>query len=336
MNIGSATAPRLLLVPLLALLCGCPSPPVSPPSLVADPPPTEDGKPPGADITAMDRGKAFIQKEAWTEALVEFEQLVASDPSNAKSQYFRALSLKQLGRFDEAQGGFEKAIELDDGLVEARVHLGEALLNTDPPNASKAIEVLKPAVAAEPKAKDSRHLLAYAHYLEGQFGEAATHYAAVLEMGEDKDIHFQLADSLFRAGSVDESVVHMRKLVPLFNTDLEVVVLFADRFYKAKAHEDCVKTVDVALGLQPDNPAFFLRRGLCKHGLNKETQARADYAEAIVRNNKFQAAYFYLGKSWQSERRRAKALNAFQKAVSIDADSKVGVRAQAEIDKMGK
>lgn len=322
---------------LFLLLTGCPS--AQPPadiSLIADPPPTEDGRPPGADQTALDRGIAYIKAEAWGDAVPQLDRVLEANPKNAKAHYYRALALKHLNRLDEAKAGFDKALALDATILEARVHYGELLLLQEPPEPEKAITMLDPAVKAEPKAKDTRELLAYAHYLLAQWSESADHYAVLVELDDDKKFRFQLADTLFRAGRFDESVIQMRRLIVEFDKELDVVVQLSHRFGKAKAFDDCVKGFDTAIGLDPSQAKLYVHRGVCKHGLEDEKGARLDYVKAIETDDKFQPAYFYLGKSWVFEKRPTRAVEAWKKCVQLDPASQMGGRCQNELDGLKK
>ncbi len=319
-----------------ASLVGCPKQDAPPVSLVADPPATDDGNPPGAGLAALDRGVAYIKAEAWEQAVGELDAALATDPSNAQAHYYRALALKNLDRAAEARSGFEQALNLDGSLVEARLHLGELLLLGETPEAEKAAEVLTPAVAAEPKAADARQLLAYALFLQEKWSEAADHYAVALQLQDDPNVRFQLADSLFRAGRLDESVPHMRLLLAAFDKDLKVAVQLAHRFGKAKAFDDCVKGFDVVIGLDPSQPAHLLHRGLCKHELKDEKGARTDYMKAIELDDAFQPAYYYLGRSLLHEQRPQKAVEAFKKAIKLDPDSAIAERAREALEEMKK
>lgn len=327
---------RFAVLPLAAaLLCGCPKKEPAAVSLVADPPATEDGQPPGVGVTALDRGVAYIQAEAWAEALTELDKVLATKDDDARAHYYRGLALKNLERGTEAQADFEKAIALDGSLLEARLHLGELLLLSDPPHPDEAVEVLGPAVQAEPKAGDTQQLLAYAYFLQEKWSEAADHYAVALEVQDDNnDVRFQLADALFRAGRHDESVPHMRKLLAAYQKEPKVVVQLGRRFGQAKAFEDCVKAFDIAVGLEPKEPALYLHRGVCRHELGDEKSARLDYVKAIEIRDDFQPAYYYLGQSWLHEQRAQKAVEAFKKAIKLDPESKIAEKARAELDEM--
>jgi len=169
-----------------------------------------------------------------------------------------------------------------------------------------------------------------------KYDESAKHYRASLKAKDDPNVRFDFADMLFEADKLDEAVVEMRKVLPAVKDDKQVVAQLAHRFAKAKAYDDCVKAFDQAIALDAKEPGFFLHRGLCKHSLDKEEAARADYDAAIKIDPKFQPAYYYLGMSWLEANKRTRAVDALEKAWKTDKASKVGKAAKEKLDELNK
>lgn len=325
------------MVPLLLSLAssGCDPQPTGPdPVLIADPPPTDDGRAPGAGNSDYDRGLAYIEKEAYAEALPHFERALEAQPDNAEALYYRGLALARTGERARAEQDLARAIELDEKLVLARLHLG-ALYLEDPPKPDKAVAVLEPAVEQDPKAADIREQLAFAYRLAGNKDKALAQYKQSLALQDNPDVRLGYADLLFEMGKEEEARAQMKRLVASFAQDVEKLAFVAHRLAKTKAYDDCVKAFDAAIALEPKQPGFFLHRGLCKHGLKKEKQARDDYEKALSIDGKFQPAHYYLAQSYLEDKMRGKALEHLRKAVSIDKSSAVGKKAQQELKTLG-
>lgn len=307
------------------------------PMLVADPPPTEDGSEPGAGVSDMDRGIAYIEKQAWEQALSHLERAVAAQESNAEAQYYYGLALGKVGRHGEAETHLEKAIALDENLHLARAHLGEIYLTGDNLRGKEAIAHLEPAAKAMPKDADIQQLLGFAYRVDKKYDESAKAYKASLAIEDRPQVRFDYADMLFEAEKMDAAVAEMRKLFPLFDKDVQVVAQLAHRFAKAKAFEDCVKAFDKAIALDKSQPAFYLHRGLCRHSLDESEDAvRKDYQKAIEIDPKFQAGWYYLGQSFLESKRRQQAVDAFKEAVKLGKGTPVGQKAQEKLDGMKK
>jgi len=324
-----------LSIGMCALLWGCDPQPAGPdPALEADPPPTEDGRNPGAGNTDFDRGVAYIQKEAYAEAIPHFDRALSAQPDNAEAEYYRALAYHKTGAREKAEKGYQRALQLNGELVLARLHLG-ALYLEEPPNPQKAIEVLEPATQKEPNAVDIREQLAFAYRLAGKNDQALSQYDTALKIKDNPEVRLAYADLLFELGKEDQAVTQMKKLVQHYKKDVEKLAFLAHRFGKSKAFDECVKTFDMAVALKPNEAAFYLHRGICKHELKDEPGARGDFDKALSVNAKFQPAHYYLGKSYALDKKaRGKAVDHYQKAIAIDKDSAVGKKAQQELNEL--
>jgi tetratricopeptide (TPR) repeat protein len=303
------------------------------PVLIADPPPTEDGRAPGAGTLDLDRGVAYLKKEAYEQAIPHLDKAIASQPDNAVAHYYLALAHESTGKVEEAEKGYKKAIELDDKLVNALVNLA-ALYLGEPPRPKQAIEVLKKAVAVEGQASDVHQNLAFAYRLDGNHNKAAAEYDQAIKLKDDPNARLAYADLLFEMGKHDAAATQMRSALPAFKKDLKKVVFLAHRFGKSKAYDDCVSAFTIAIGLNAKEPGFLLHRGLCQHSLKKENEARKDYNRALGIDAKFQPAHYYLGMSYKAAKKAGKAMFHFKQAEKIDRKSKVGKKATKQIKKM--
>jgi len=204
----------------------------------------------------------------------------------------------------------------------------------DPIQAKEAIEVLGPALKAEPDAPDLQQLMGFAYRVERRYDESAKHYKASLSAKDDDQVRFDYADMLFEAQRFDESAAQMRKLLPKFADNKKVLAQLAHRLAKAKAFDDCVEAFTKAIAVDAEEPGFYLHRGLCQHSLKKEKLARADYQKALDVDAAFQPAWYYMGMSWAADNKRTQARQALDKAYKIDKGSKVGKAAKAKLDEL--
>jgi Flp pilus assembly protein TadD len=330
---------RRLLTPLLAVglgwTLGCdPAPPRGPdPMLIADPAPTDDGQAPGAGLSDLDKGKAYVEKEAYDKALPHLEKALEVKPDNAEAHYLRALALLKTGKQAEAEKGFVKALELDGDLTHARVHLG-AIYLAEPPRPKEAIAVLEPAAAKEPDAVDIRDLLAFAYRLQGANDKAAKQYEKALSIKATPQLHFAYSDLLFEMKKNDAATAHLKSALPGYEKDPQQLAAIADRFGQLQAFDECVSTFDKVLALDARQPSALVKRGLCKHGQKKEKDAQTDYFNALKIDPGFQAAHYYLGMSFLANKMRGKGVTHLEKAVKAKPDSPVGKRAQAKLDEL--
>jgi tetratricopeptide (TPR) repeat protein len=77
-----------------------------------------------------------------------------------------------------------------------------------------------------------------------------------------------------------------------------------------------------------------VRRGVCRHELNDEAGAKADYDAALKLDPNFAAAHYYVGKHYQAKGDKKAALAALEKAAQLGGDSPVGKLAKKELEEL--
>ncbi len=91
-------------------------------------------------------GHCHFEQKRYLEAAGDFSACVACGPDNAWSHFNRALALARAGRLLDAKASYNRAIELDPALVEARVN--RALVELELDQTEQALADLRTAVAA--------------------------------------------------------------------------------------------------------------------------------------------------------------------------------------------
>jgi len=262
--------------------------------------------------------------------------LLSLKRQNAWVPRAQGMALRPESKRKEAEVGYQRALALDPKLVNARINLGAMYLE-DPPQPDKAIAALEPAVALEPDAADLHLNLAYAYRLGRQPEKAAAHYRTVLKADDNPDVRFMLVEVLGDAGKSDEMVAELNKLLPLYDKDVKRIAFIGMRFAKAHAFTECVDTFNKAIKLNAKDPNLWLNRGLCRHELKQDEESVADdYRKALEIDKTFQPAWYYLGVSYAAQKKRAKAVDSFERCTKLGPDTPVGKRAKEKWDALIK
>lgn len=334
-RLGLGVVAALLTAAWVASLPGCaaqPAPP--PPMLIADPPPTEDGRMPGAGQSDLDRGIAYIQAEAWEEAIRHLDRALQLGPNNAEAEAMRAVAREKLGDRAGAEQGYQRALDLDPTLTGAAINLGAMYLD-EPARPQLAVEVLEKAVKADAREVDAQVNLAYAYRLVGKADASARHYEAALALKDAAEVRFAYGDMLLEAGRLEEAVSQLERALAGLD-DFATVATIADAFARAKAYKPCVAAFTKAFALQAPSPKLMAARGLCHHHLDDEVAARADFLRALEADGTFGPAYFYLGMSYRKSGDLTRATDALQKAHKLGPDTSWGKLARERLRELGK
>lgn len=125
-------------------------------------------------------------------AIHEFNEAIALNPRYIEAHLNRAITLNDLGRFDEAHESFELASEIEEAsegpypaaaaarLANGHANLGD--LYMDAGAADRAAEQYRAALTIRPLFHDIRNKLAYALMQMGELEEAAAELQAILSV----------------------------------------------------------------------------------------------------------------------------------------------------------
>jgi tetratricopeptide (TPR) repeat protein len=87
------------------------------------------------------RGEEYLQKRKFYDAMMQFRSAAESDKYSARAHWGLARAYENLGRFNETFDELRKAVDLDDGNLDAKAHLGNYFLLVQPPLISEAEKV---------------------------------------------------------------------------------------------------------------------------------------------------------------------------------------------------
>lgn len=137
-------------------------------------------------------GAALQAEQKWDKALESFEKAAELDPGIVEAHYLSATMLVQLGRHQEALGRFDRVLAMDPSSAEARANRAAALSRLG--RAQEALEDCERVLALQPF--EPRHHLTKAAALIalGRFAEATQAAAAALALSP------RLADAYFLKG----------------------------------------------------------------------------------------------------------------------------------------
>lgn len=136
-------------------------------------------------MKAFEEATALFQKQENEKALEAYDRAIALDATNPEFHIGRGRTLQRLRRFDEAFGAYGAALKLAPDHAMALRYRGHASINV-----RRLDEALADLTRAEALKKDEYNIyyhLALAHYLKGQFAEAAKWYEGCVRTSKTDD-----------------------------------------------------------------------------------------------------------------------------------------------------
>lgn len=320
----------------LSMLAGCSPPaPAEDPVLTADPPVGgAEGLATGAANTDLQRAIAYIKNSKFEDAKKHLEAALAQKPDHAEANFYMGVTTEMLGDKKTAEGFYKKALAADPGLLDAATNLAAIYLE-DPVRPDDAIGVLTKALEKAPGDPALSQNLAIAYGLKKDYANASKAYDTALSKGENAQMRYEYGALMFEANDMPKAAEQLKKAIDGVKEGATLVII-GRMLGKAGAYADCVRAFDAAIKTKND-PDWLVRRGLCKHEVDDEPGARADFEASTKEDPKFVAGYYYLGMSYASDKKtKVNAIAALEKAAKLGEGTDLGKKAKDKLKELSK
>ncbi len=183
-------------------------------------------------ITQSALGRAYLIIEDYASALPYYEALIADMTEaelidNPSPRYIRGICLERLDRWQDAVVDFEFVLKHQPENSDVLNYLGYTWVDKGV-NLTKAFEMIRKAVALEPKSGAITDSLGWAHYKLGQYSEARIKLEDAVEYSPTSaTIVDHLGDVYWKLGRIREAGYQWQRALTLDPTDKEVRVLKA-------------------------------------------------------------------------------------------------------------
>ncbi|MGQ0560351.1 MAG: tetratricopeptide repeat protein [Gemmatimonadota bacterium] len=213
----------------------------------------------------IQRGKEAYEERDYAAALTAFQEVLRRNPRFADIRHLTGLCLSLLGHPDAALQEFNEAIALNGRYIEA--HINRAITLNDLGRFDEAQLAFAQAAEFEtesegpfPAAVSARLANAHAHvgdlYLEaGAPTEAAEQYRAALEMRPlFHDIRNRLAQALLQLGELEAAARELESVLSANARFLAARLNLGLVFFRQGASESAAREWELARKQQPANP----------------------------------------------------------------------------------
>lgn len=211
-------APSLTLLAALTAGILAPARPAAqaPPPAQASAPAPAPATPGGDARKAFEEGNALFEKASLAEALAAFDRAIALDAQQADFHHGRCRTLARLQRQEEGITSCTRALELRPDFAAARLDRGHYYIN------ARKLDLAFPDLLRARDLKADRYGVAYhlalAHYLRGEFTEAAAEYEHCVANAKTLDNTIACSAwqhvTLRRAGRPEEAAKVLERATP--------------------------------------------------------------------------------------------------------------------------
>jgi tetratricopeptide (TPR) repeat protein len=217
-------------------------------------------------------------------------------PDDAVAHLNLGNALGRLGRMDEAQSSFARALEIRPEFAEAHSNLGDLQLEIGRPDdaAASCLRALE---------------------LRPEFAEA----------------HQNLGKALVRLGRIDEAVESCRRALTLRPEFAEAHNTLGNALLKLFQFEEAMASFRRALEIRPDFAEAAVNLSNAQRSVGRLDEAVAGYRRALLVKPDFAEAHTELGTALRLQRRAAESEASCRRALEINPDSAAALSVLADL-----
>ncbi|MCB9472833.1 MAG: tetratricopeptide repeat protein [Candidatus Delongbacteria bacterium] len=257
----------------------------------------------------------YNRNQQYQNGLAVLDAQLERDPENVQIIFYRALTLMDLRRYDDAEIALNRALELRPEFPEASQRLQH--LQQIRPMASASVEELEKSVADDPDDLDDRYLLALSYMTSRDWGKAIGQLEAIV--AKDAQNHralYELANAHVAAGDLDHAIDCMIQLEERLPSDPSVRFRLAELMLENDEVSLALKEYHNAVDMQPNNALFNFRYGIALKEADREDKAEEYIRKALKLQDVFPQAWYELGLLEYTSERHDGALTSFQKSLT--------------------
>src|SRR6185295_2700838 len=209
----------------------------------------------------FEQAKAYFEKGQYSEAVIEFKNVVQLDPKDAEAHYRLALAQLKLGGASNLQGAFaelSKTVELDKTNQDAQLKLGELyLLGKEPAKARERADIV---LVSAPQNTEGLILKGQSLINEKHYPEGMVELKKAIDLDpKNMRAYIELARAQVFAKDTAAAEVTLKKALTIDPRSSEILVALGDFRVITGMPDQAEIIYKQALEIAPQNEEIYLK-----------------------------------------------------------------------------
>jgi tetratricopeptide (TPR) repeat protein len=246
-------------------------------------------------------------------------QAVAEERENADIWCLLGVARLAMGDIEGADQAYREALRLRPGFIEARINLGNVLVQQGKP--AEAEVCYREVLRLRPNYAEAQNNLGAALRSQNRLTEAAVCYEQAIRLKPDyREAYENLGDVLGQLGRLDEAIAACRQALrvdpnsPFAHNNLGVVLGRQEKWDEAITH------YQQALRLRPEHVEAQINLGNALLGKKQHAEAEVCYRRALSRDPHSAKGRYNLGIALAEQGRYAEAEASYREALRLKPD----------------
>jgi len=274
---------------------------------------------PGCWMAYENLGGVLLKEGRAEQAEGQFEKALEINPRDVEALNELGVAMLREGRVDQAASQFRRALEIAPDKAETHINLGVAFLQQQ--KAEEAASHFQRALKVEPNNPLARENLAAALLQEGRGDEAIAQLKAAAEIRPgDAEVRSSLGSAMMKEGRVDQAIAEFERAVAIDGDRAEAHLNLANALLKKGSTDEAIAHFKRALEISPDYAQAHnnLANALLKKGATDE--AIAHFKRALEFDGDHAEAHFNLANALLEGGRVDEAVAQYRRAVELKPD----------------
>lgn len=264
-------------------------------------------------------GAVLMQTGQGAASIAPMQKAVELMPDDAAAHSNLGVTLKALGRIDEAENSFRRAAELTPVLAEAHYNLGILLDETG--RLDEAESCFRRAIACKPGYAEAYDNLGLILRKKGRREDAAACFEQVISLMPDHaEAYSNLGSLLSELGRLDEAVASYRLAVAKRPDHPEELCNLGAILCQQRQFDEAEHCLRQALAMRPDLAEAHCNLGNTLRATGRLDKAEAAYRRAIDLRPDLSEAHCNLGGVLQDLGQSEAAAISCRRAIGIKSD----------------
>jgi Flp pilus assembly protein TadD len=269
----------------------------------------------------LEAGQKLIEEGAYDEAAGVFEALVKESPDDPALHYYLGVAKASLGDLAAAEAEYERAIELDATLLEARSNLGVLLLGKGDLEAAKY--ELEACIDLDSEDGDSHYNLGLVHEAAGRGADAEKEFARAAELSPDDPLPpMALAEAARRKGKLAAALEWYAKAGERAPNEPSVPLGRAQVLLELKRGDEAATALRGVAKMEGADAIALTTAGMLLAKADRDADAIDLYKAAIAKDEKFPRAHILCANALARAKKFDEAAAEFETYLKIAPDAK--------------
>ena len=274
---------------------------------------------PGETDVLLSLAKVHLQKREPEQALLELDKFHAAHAETAESLVLYGLAHGAGGDLTSAETFFNKALELDEQSVDARINLAKIALQHK--DFKTARGYLQQAIKIDPKQMPAYYLLANVESRSGDREAAIDAYQGLLKIDPNQLEALYMSGILqLDLGDLPAVEKNVAALLAKFPRRAEGERLKGMLLFRQAQYPEAVQALQSSLTLQPHILAYFFL-GLSHYSQNQLEQALSQFQKALDLQPNFERARILVAMTLLKQKRIPDAIQAVEQVLKTNKNN---------------